>query len=506
LKTILVIGPIGSGKTTLAGNLFRSGLLPGKCAFVFNDDGTPETVDAAIVAGGADFRPMNSGCFGCRDVTQFKALMQALESGGEYDFTVIEPLGFVEGSEVPLVLKECGITPNVIALLDVKHLKQNDLLGIVPSQLRVGDIIALTKYPPNAELGGEALEETLEYAGRHAPGKPIVLLPPDGQIPQEILNVAIAKKTAHKHEHKHCSCKHHHHHHGSHDHDHGFFTYSFLLKSGTTFQTVQNCIQNCGSGIVRVKGVAEGRQFHMVHGDWQITIPDSSPPFVTFYSTLPVATDGIAEIAKPAAETLGTTKTLVRTDAIPAEQNVELIKAILEKLPKEALVGIDGPITNPELHELLNEVRKRPGVPPDLNAEAIRARVTYYLKVATILTPQGRWWNHPASGRKKYDLAVGIGWFAQNKPAELGAEIAAEAAQVDLTLLLAEGLLAFGSHNPDLKVAVEMAHEVKDVVRFIGRKHNTRLEEAVAHCLTLAQNREPELISAWQEVAQELQA
>jgi G3E family GTPase len=502
LKTILVIGPIGSGKTTLAGNLFKSGLLPGKCAFIFNDDGTPETVDAAIIAGGADFRPMNSGCFGCRDVTQFKTLIQALDSGGEYDFTVIEPLGFVEGSEVPRVLKECGITPNVIALLDVKHLKQNDLLGIVPSQLRVGDIIALTKYPPNAELGDEALDQALEYAGRYAPGKSIVLLPPDGHIPQEILKAALAEKTVHKHEHGHCSCRHHHHHDG---HDHGFFTYSFLLKPDTSFLTVKKYIEGCGSRILRVKGVAEGRQFHMVHGDWQITIPDNSPSFVTFYSTLPVATDGIAEITKPAAETFGTTKILVRTDAIPTEQNVELIKSILEKLPKEALVGIDGPITNPEMHELLNEVRKRPGVPADLNAEAIRARVAYYLKVAAILTPQSQWWNHPASGRKKYDLAVGIGWFAQNKPTELGRKIVDEAVQVNLALLLTEGLLAFESHNPDLKIALEMASEVRDVIHLIGKKKNTCLEMAVAHCLALAKDREPELISAWQSIAQELQ-
>ncbi len=511
MKTILVIGPIGSGKTTLAGNLFRSGKLPGKCAFIFNDDGTPETVDAAIIAGRADFRPMNSGCFGCRDVSEFKSLLKKLTDSGEYAFTVVEPLGFVEGSEVPRVLGECGINPRVICLLDVKHLRQNDALGIVPSQLRAGHVIALTKYPEGATLTDRSLEKALDYVGHHAPGKQVVLLPPYGSIPDEIIRF-ISDDLEPAHSRDHCSCGHHHDHsdhknehdHEHHDddehhHDHGFFTYSFLLKPGVGLQTVKTWLESAGDKIVRVKGTAEGRQFHVVHGDWQVTIPDDSQPFLTFYSTAPVVTAHLAEIVRPTVENSGTTKTLVRSDAIPPEQTIQLIKTILDSLPKEAMIGMDGPITNPELHELLNEVRKRPGVPPTLNAKAIRARVDYYLKVSAVLNPESKWWLHPNSGRKKYDLAVGIGWFAQNKPKELGWTLRRKTAKAPLALLLTEGLLAFQSHNPDQKIAVEMASEVRDVVRFIGSGKNNSLETAIAHCVTLAQDREADLLSAWQE-------
>ncbi len=515
MKTILVIGPIGSGKTTLAGNLFRSGKLTGKCAFIFNDDGTPETVDAAIIAGQADFRPMNSGCFGCRDVSEFKSLLKKLNDSGEYAFTVVEPLGFVEGSEVPRVLKECGITPRVISLLDVKHLRQNDALGIVPSQLQAGNIVALTKYPKNAKLNSWALGEALDYVGRHAPGKQVVLLPADGVIPDKIIQ-AVTEDEALTEQHDHCSCGHHHghdkdHHHEhddeyEHHHDHGFFTYSFLLKPLVGLQTVRSWLESAGSGIIRVKGVAEGRQFHMVHGDWQTTIADSSPSFLTFYSTAQVITAHLSEIVQPVIEAAGGTKTLVRSDSIPMKQTVRLIKDILNSLPKNPLIGVDGPITNPELHELLNEVRKRPGVPPLINARAIRARAEYYLKVADVLTPTSEWWEHPNSGRKKYDLAVGIGWFAQNKPKELGKKILRKAAKVDLALLLAEGLLSFLSHNPDPKIATEMAGEVRDVIRFIGAKKNAGLEVAVKHCVELTHDRETALQSAWNEALKTLRS
>ncbi len=243
----------------------------------------------------------------------------------------------------------------------------------------------------------------------------------------------------------------------------------------------------------------------MVHGDWQTTIQDGGSSFLTFYSTAPVITDHLAEIVQPVAVIDGATKTLVRSDAVPMKQTIGLIRTILNSLPKNALIGVDGPITNPELHELLNEVRKRPGVPPVINAAAIRARVQYYLKVVDVLTPTSEWWQHLNSGRKKYDLAVGIGWFAQNKPRELGRKILRKAAGVDLTLLLTEGLLAFLSHNSELKTAIEMAGEVRDVIRFIGTKKNAGLEAAVKHCVELAHNREAALQSTWNETLKTLQ-
>lgn len=499
----MVIGPIGSGKTTFARNLFRCGALRGRRAFIFNDDGTPDTIDAGIIGDDADLQSMNAGCFGCRDVAEFKRAVLQVQTSGEYDYLMVEPLGFVEGTEIPRALGECGISPRVISLLDVQHLKENHQLGIVPSQLRAGSIICFTKYPCGlTSIDDPCLEEALEYVGRHAPGVPVTLLA-KSEVNQEIIEAIMADRFSnHHHVHTPVCMQGHGHHHRHGGHDHGFFPYSMRLKCDVTLADVIRCVGAFGSTVVRGKGVVKQRQFHCVHGTWEETIYDGSRPFLTIYATAKLSLEPLSAIIEKDHAASGTTRSLLRSDTFSADETVSLIERILKNLPTEPTFGKDGPVTNPESHEMLNEIRKRPGVPHELNARAIRARVEYYLAVASILTPDSPWWHGPSSAKKKYDLAVGIGWFARHKPDALGPNVMDQVAKVDLCTLLAQGLSGFTGHNESTEVAIELALEVRDVIRFTNGGRDTNLRHAVEHCLQIARGR-PELEQVWQEVLSE---
>jgi G3E family GTPase len=356
MQTILTLGPPGSGKTTLIHSMLRSGELGTRVAIVCNDDGTQTTTDAQVMAGIADVQAMNSGCFGCRDEQEARRIISAIAESGRYDYLVVEPLGFVAGHEVPALLASCGIKPLVVTLVDVRHFEENLALSeIVPSQLRAATAaVALTKYADDiVDPLDNRLDSVLAYIARFAPGLPIFLIPPGGTLPVGTLvnrRVPCAR-----------GCTHHHDHHDhAHHHDHGFLTMSFRLKPDVTYNDVRQVCGQLPIMPVRLKGVVDGRQFHAVHGEWSQGTGHATENFLTFYHTSAIDISLFATISFPTEKTLeGDTKTLVRSAAdVSPEATEHLIRTILARLPREAILTAQGLVTNPEDHELLNEVRE----------------------------------------------------------------------------------------------------------------------------------------------------
>jgi G3E family GTPase len=455
--------------------------LPGRIARIQNEDGTPETLDAGAATREQDFFPMLNGCFGCSNRAEFVALLEQLKSSKDYDWLLIDPLGFVAGHEVPAVLRSVGIDPYVIALLDVENLEFNDVLGIVPGQLKAANVgVGLTKYPPQIETVEDVLlEPVLDYAGRHAPGSHVFLIPRHKALPDHILSDLLGGMPGQVHVHdEHCQHDHHDHHrdHGHahhHHHDHDFITYSLVLNEGVSFEIVRSHFDSGPENIAkigRVKGVAEGMKFGKVGARWEQIKPDSSRPFVTFYSRTPIETAYFADIAHPEYDQYADkdTRAILRASDVPIEKTIAAIKTLLEAFPTQAIMTPDGPITHPEILEMTNELRKRPGVPKTLEREAIRRRVKYFLQVAEVLNPKSGWWHVPGCDERNLNLAIGIGWFAYNKSADLGEEIMAMIAAVDLDAMLASGLDGVRSLNSDVRKALVFLDELDDVVKFIG--------------------------------------
>lgn len=449
MKSILFIGPPGSGKTSLIRSLCAAGIFPRSVA-ILNDDGQGTPVDAHMLAGVTDLRTMTGGCFTCKDEAGFHALLKALQDSGEFDWLLLEPLGFVKGSEPVESLYKAGLAPHVLGLLNVQALNdyQAELGPVLASQIQAATVaVGLTHIKGASQQQIEAAEE---FIGKVAPGMSVFQLLEGGLLPEwvsEAMHGEAVSVTSCDHEHHNPGCKHEHHH----DHDHGHRMYTFGVKPGVGHSIVMSLFDAYPGPIARVKGVIGGVRIDRStrNSGWAEPKPQSQTDSkVTFYATEEVDTAFFADIIDPASDPYRDldTRALLRMGIVPVEQSVAVINRLLSRFPTSVVMTPQGPITNLEVMEIVNQIRKRPGIPADVDALAIRARVEYYLKVVAVLTPDSPWWNGPdavEAARRKLDLAMGIGWFAYNKPTELGVEIMDRIRAVDLDTMLAGGVAQY---------------------------------------------------------------
>ncbi len=510
MRTLLILGPPGAGKTTFIRETLNHNVLPGTVAVVCNDDGTRATTDATALVGSADIVTLNSGCFGCRDEESARRVFRHIAASGRYEWLIVEPYGFIAGDEAPSVLRSVGLDPLVITLVDVRHFAANRELGaIVPSQLRAATLgVGFTKFPSSvAAITDAAIEEMVEYVAHHAQGIPLFLIPSGHGLPSELLlERPVAKELQCRI--AHCA----HHHHDPHpsssreDHNHGVFTYNYVLSDTVTLTDLQDACCALDETPWRVKGVIAGRQFHALRGEWTEGMPHATRNFITIYHPRALDMGVFAPLVASAERTESapvalSTKDLLRSAAdLTPEQCNRIVERLIAEVPVEPITTAETLLTNPELHEILNEVRKRPGVDPELNAAAIRRRVMYYLSVAPLLMPGSPYADKPETPRWKRDIAIGIGWFASAKATELGPEIVTEALRVDLEGFLADGLLGISEHNSNLTRALEFVDEVGEVLKVLRRHYpfGTRLRQALRHASQRARHdgRE-ELVKAW---------
>ena len=436
----MIQGPYGSGKTTLIGNTMRqlqdSGI---RTAFIFNDDGTSVSIDAQWIEKYTTMRTLTAGCFGCQDEASFLETARALIGEEAYDIVLVEPMGFIAGHELPAVFKkQLGFDPSVFSLVDIENFEENLLIGSVVSQVEAATAgIGLTKCALGVLPEDESLSQVIEWIAARKSGVPVFVLYEDGSVPLSVIETVIRDaKERHAENHAHCThagCGHgHSHDHGHHSHEHhhahdavhGHYPYSFFLRDGVTFEDVRSAFDQHPSkvSIKRIKGTADGRQFDAVHDTWKQGSPSENMPFVTFYGQTPIATeflDGI--IAIEGTPDKKTTKEIVRSGS-PAETET-LLEKLLKTVPEKPLIGTGGPVTHPEVLELINELRKRKGLGKDIVARAITARVRYYVQTLATIEADPEW---KSQHDKVRSLVIGIGWFIHNRPADLSEELTAQ--------------------------------------------------------------------------------
>lgn len=513
-KVLVVLGPAGSGKTTLARRI-RQQLLPGKVAYLYNDDGRAiPGVDAAIEGAFDATEAFLSGCFSCEDSAQFISRLSVIMKGGEHDWLVIEPLGFVEGRELVDLLRGQGIKPRVISLLDVRNLERNEVIGTVPAQLASATVgIGLTKTPDGVTLESAELIGALAYVGRHAPGRDVFLLRKDEDLPpaqlRKLLYDGPQIRKPHQHDHSCCDHDHGHSHGHEHAHDHRqahpSHTSAYRLKPSTTLDQVRKMFLAQGDNIYRIKGTVEGCWFDGIWGAWddsrKVKVDDD--PFLIVYSLRPLDPASLECLVETKKSELQSTWLRLRNGAvIETERTVAFLLEELPRLPREPLYDAGGPITHPEAHELVNSLRKRPDIPADLNAACIQARMDYMLAVCDVFTEDSPWWNAPRAAERKSNLVIGITWFAIHQPEVLGLECMARISSLKdrLKRMMVDGMNGYTVYAADTELAVVFVEEVKDALRFLG--HDPSLDAAATHLIRLAQaDGRSEIIKAWQQLA-----
>jgi G3E family GTPase len=526
LKAYASLGPTFAGKTTLNAAILKAGQLPPeRTAYVLNDDGTVALIDRSVVEKKAKrFKALTAGCFTCEDPASTIKTLTDICASGEVDWVMLDPLGFIQGHELPNLLRPLGIELRTFTLVSVATFVDDLEMGYLPSQLRHATLgVGLTHFEKEiASLEDPRLERVLNYIGFHAPGQQIFLLPEGNPLPATIAAELQAPSTncscghaheEHGHEHHHAHGHVHEEHEGHHEHD-SIKPYGYYLRPDTSLEALQTSFgehwrtvdakgAQTRPGIFRVKAIVGGYQWHGGHGQWQRGIPDSNPASVSFYAKDvkidPVLLEGLI-IPQDTAE-CGTVQTL-RSHVSGVEESNNLVRHLLASVPKDLVISADGPVTNPHHLEELNQVRKRPGILPEFDAQAIRHRVGYYLKVLDELK-QPQWQERPSTPSKMLTVAVGIGWFAKNKFEVLGNELldSIKNRSRTIALFLFKGLGTIDRLHADDATARMVAGEVRDTISYlkdigIGPEIFTVV---IQHCIALADGR-AEVQQVWESV------
>ena len=128
MKTLAVLGPLGSGKTTLVNKILAlfSHL---RILVVVNDVGT-ENIDASRIRNAGDVKALTAGCIGCSDLPAFQGVIREAQAvANNIDVLLIEPTGIADGNEIRDAVVGVGEIFHAITLVDVKHFGRNRALG-----------------------------------------------------------------------------------------------------------------------------------------------------------------------------------------------------------------------------------------------------------------------------------------------------------------------------------------------------------------------------------------
>lgn len=311
-KVILVLGPLGSGKTSLVKWILnQNNKVLGKLRLIINDIGAAnidagrlaEDVDVAV----SDVAAFKSGCVCCEDLDSL--ITEVNRTKASVDTIVIEPTGIAEGDTIAKALSQVGVETKVITLIDVLHHQKRTTVEkqIIDTQMAVAQVIGLTWWEGAST---EQVEAVLEFIGVKNPNAPVFKLPklhfgeseilgnqslPEYEQMFTTLNRGKYMNSEPSH-HDHC-CHDHGHSHGTHHHSHPHqdeqkslnapvFSRSFTdIHPDFSSDNLAQTLAQYSQVLIRAKGVVAGRRFNYVHGSLNWEKYSSEPAIINFISS-----------------------------------------------------------------------------------------------------------------------------------------------------------------------------------------------------------------------------
>jgi G3E family GTPase len=176
IESIVLLGFLGSGKTTLMNQLLsRQEYARRRCAVLVNDFGKLP-VDAGIISGrGIAVAEINGGSIFCACVKG--SLINAMEEIAETikpDVLLIEATGLARPKEVTALLQTDSLrekydAPRALAVIDaVNYPKLSQMLPALNAQVKVVDTLLINKCDLVNELQIDELEQKLRLLNRGA--------------------------------------------------------------------------------------------------------------------------------------------------------------------------------------------------------------------------------------------------------------------------------------------------------------------------------------------------
>lgn len=310
-KLVLVLGPLGSGKTSLVRWILNNrGESLGRLRLIINDVGA-ENIDAGRLVEDVDLEEgevsaLKSGCICCEDLESL--LKEVNKNAMSVDTIVIEPTGIAEGDTIVKALNKLGLNATVVTLVDVLHQAQRTDVEkqIIDTQLAVAKVIGLTWWE---KADDRQLGKALEYIGEKNNGAPIIKLPKLDFSERENLGVAedldyqqlfteLFDEKADKIKRIKINSRYVHHQH-SHEHAHRapVFSKSFVeINERFSAADLEDLLASYKGILIRAKGVVAGRRFNYVHGDLNWEKAAEEKPVLNFISSKPIAVEEINKL------------------------------------------------------------------------------------------------------------------------------------------------------------------------------------------------------------------
>lgn len=494
MQILAILGPLGSGKTTILRELMSNHRPDGKVLLVINDVGQVN-IDAIRLEGLGDIEPMTAGCIGCSDLGAFLDVMKRARTA-DIDHIIVEPTGIADGREIRDAASQAGISMSAVTLVDVQHFDRNRALGVMETQLSVASHIGLTwcdgfLLHPNG-AAQPALEPVVMFCGQHAAGKTITLV--NSAEPGVFVSSVMERYKAGKLQdnpfqgYSCVSCGHdnhnHSHGHGHHDHhNHGVYAESGDLPVSFTRETLVGLMADLGETLVRAKGVVEGQTFDFTQGSLRWGTRSSSAPFATFISTTPLG------IIEQHVEVQGNKKALMRGYQVPLEATIAALEWQLGEYPRNRAqrreIRVDCEA------DIVRQLCERKGVPSDLRAKAIQQYVVWRLKSLHILnTERSLWSGHSDFAYWQRRLGAVLCWHAENVSNVLTDTQIVEIVQMHAPQHALEGLLGLAELSFDEERAEERPELIADCISFAEKQavlDRNLARKALQHCLTLSQ-------------------
>ena len=488
MKTLVVLGPLGSGKTTLVNKVLAT-FSHLRTLVVVNDVGT-ENIDARRVRSAGDIKALTAGCIGCSDLPAFKAIIEEAKTIEGLDLLLIEPTGIADGREIRDAVAGSGCEFRAITLVDVRHFERNRALGCMESQLEVATTVALTWSDDHPTP-----DRVLEYIGRHAPGRPIVGLSDVRTVFLATLNPEVVILSHHDHSES-CGCAHHHKHHHHHGHgDHGVYSFSLKLREDTSYAELVSVLASHLGSLVRAKGVVSGRTFDFVQGDIRIGEEDASTPYGNFIFSRQVGAEVFAGISKENGEDSRSKKDRMRDADVPLSITLVAIEWQLGQYPP--VVAPSGILRVDCEADVIYQLAKRASVPEGIRQTVMRKYVSWRLEGA-IQHVTGAWDDHHELTYWRRRLGVNLGYMCAVYPELVGDDLANQVATVRPAEMLAKGLLGLTELSYDEEKAEEKPETVAKALSF-GEVDPMLVSRAVAHCQKLAEGN-PAWHTRWMKV------
>jgi G3E family GTPase len=489
MKILAILGPLGSGKTTLVNKILKE-LESLRVLVIVNDVGT-ENVDAKRIKNANSIKALTAGCIGCSDLPAFQAVIkEAQEIKDSIDLVLIEPTGIADGDEIKNAIISVKEQFNAITLLDVRHFERNQALGCMESQLKVSTIVGITWN--DSEI---IPQKILNFIGKNAPGRDI-FQNPFSTINLIMENAFISKPKfslflKHEHSHnEHCGCGVHHH---DHNHNHGVYSYTYKFEEYVKYEDLILVLTPHLNSLVRAKGVIDGHLFDFVQGDITLSGKSEEKPYGNFIFTEKIKEEIFIGITKIENEDILSKKERMRKSNVSVDASIEAINWQLGLYPP--VITPSGILRVDCEADVVYQLAKRDGIPKSIRKDVMQKYVSWRLESSHQLsffkenTNLAYW---------KRRLGLNLGYMCYVYPELVGNELANKVADVKPAEILAEGLLGLIELSFDEEMAEEKPETVIKAFSF-GKADKDLLKWSILHCLKLSEKK-PEWHTRWEKI------